>query len=59
MKINSKRFHEVVISDDPAQRRRVAMENNGQFHVMVIKDDRHGTEIFNRDQLRIIENARY
>lgn len=58
MKRNSKKFHEVVISNDPEGRRRVAMENNDQFHVMVIERDWHGTEIYRRDQLLIIGGAR-
>ena len=59
MKRNHKKFHEVVISDDPERRRRVAMENNDLFHVMLIERDWHGTEIYRRDQLLIVGSVRH
>jgi hypothetical protein len=52
-----RKYHEVVIKDDPQQRRRVAMEENGQFHVMVIENKKHDTEIFSREQLRLVESV--
>ena len=50
-----RRYHEVIIDGDPEQRRRVAMEQNGQFYVMLIESDRHGAESFEREQLRFVE----
>ena len=53
MNRTDKKYHEVVIADDPEQKRRVAMEQNGIFYVMMIEDNKHGPEIFERDQLRL------
>lgn len=57
MNAYKRKYHEVVINDDPQQKRRVAMEENGQFHVMVIEEKRHGTEVFKREQLRVMESV--
>ncbi len=57
MNARRRKYHEVVINDDPQQRRRVAMEENGQFHVMVIEKQKHGTEIFSREQIKLLETV--
>ncbi len=56
MKQINKKFHEVIINDDPEKKRRVAMEHNGQFYVMVIEERSHGSESYDKDQLKFVEN---
>ncbi len=57
MEKNRRRFHEVVIMDDPEQRRRVVMEEGNAFYVMVIEANRHGAERFEKDRLHFIEEG--
>jgi F420-dependent methylenetetrahydromethanopterin dehydrogenase len=56
MKKINKKYHEVIISDDPEKKRRVAMEHNGQFYVMVIEERSHGSESYDREQLEFVED---
>ncbi len=54
----TKKYHEVIIRDDPEHRPRVAMEKNGEFYVMVVREKKHGTERFKKEQLDFVEKGK-